>query len=73
MQNEDAEFSIVVADAWQRCGLGIKLMQNLINAAKQAGVVRLNDVTLSTNLPMLARIFHHNIFCSSNWSAGAKK
>ena len=21
----------------------------------------------------LARIFHHNIFCSSNWSAGAKK
>ena len=21
----------------------------------------------------LARIFHHNIFCSANWSAGAKK
>lgn len=54
VQNEDAEFAIVVGDAWQRCGLGMKLMQSLISAARQAGVGRLSDITLSTNLPMLA-------------------
>lgn len=53
-RNEDAEFAIVVGDAWQGCGLGVKLMHSLIGAARQAGVGRLSDVTLSTNLPMLA-------------------
>lgn len=52
--NGEAEFAVVVADAWQRFGLATKLLGSLISAAKLAGVVQLSDITFSTNLPMLA-------------------
>jgi len=53
-QGEQAEFAIVVGDAWQGSGLGTKLMACLIRAAAQAGVQRLGDITLSSNVAMLA-------------------
>jgi acetyltransferase len=49
-----AEFAIVVADAWQGSGLGTKLLRSLIRAAMHSGVHRLSDITLSSNQGMLA-------------------
>ena len=50
----EAEFAIVLSDAWQRCGLGAKLLASLIDAARKNGVRRLVATTLSTNEGMLA-------------------
>ena len=49
----DTDFAIVLADAWQRQGLGHALMQRLIDAARQQGVRRLGGITLPTNTAML--------------------
>ena len=49
----DAEFAIVLADDWQRRGLGAHLMHVLIAAAKEAGVKTLSGITSSTNAGML--------------------
>ena len=51
---DQAEFAIVVGDAWQGSGLGTRLMRSLIAAAARAGVRRLVDITLSENKAMLA-------------------
>ena len=50
----EAEFAIVLSDAWQRCGLGAKLLASLIDAARRDGVRRLVATTLSSNNGMLA-------------------
>ena len=50
----EAEFAIVLADAWQRRGLGRKLLAALLHAARRDGVRRAVATTLSTNEPMLA-------------------
>lgn len=50
----DAEFAIVLSDAWQQRGLGTKLLGCLIAAANDFGVRRLTGVTLSTNTAMIA-------------------
>lgn len=47
------EFAIVVADAWQGCGIGRRLLQQLIEAARAAGVTRITGLVLSTNAGML--------------------
>lgn len=49
-----AEFAIVIADAWQHHGLAHKLMRKLIDAAAEAGVQQLADITLYDNTGMLA-------------------
>jgi len=49
-----AEFAVVIADAWQRHGLAARLMRKLIDAAAQAGVKQLADITLYDNTAMLA-------------------
>ena len=50
---ESAEFAIVIGDCWQRRGLGARLLSNLIDAAREAGVRTLTGLTLSTNRAML--------------------
>jgi len=50
----EAEFAIVLADDWQRGGLGTKLLQSLIDAARTHGIRRLVATTQSTNHGMLA-------------------
>lgn len=47
-----AEFGIVVADAWQRRGVGSLLLVTLMQHAQSAGVVRLHGITLATNQAM---------------------
>jgi acetyltransferase len=53
-ENGDADFAIVIADKWQRRGIGHMLMLGLIHAATQRGVRTLRGVTASENTPMLA-------------------
>src|SRR5688572_18930924 len=50
---ESGEFSIVVADAWQRRGLGTRLLQALVEAARGAGMRRIHGDVLATNARML--------------------
>ncbi len=44
-----AEFAIVVADAWQRKGIGTQLLNTLLRHAHSAGIGRLHGITLATN------------------------
>ena len=45
----EAEFGIVVADDWQAHGLGARLMGELLEHARNAGITAFNGVTLSDN------------------------
>jgi acetyltransferase len=49
-----AEFSVAVADAWQRQGLGMQLVRALIHHASGLGVETLCAVMLAENRGMLA-------------------
>ncbi len=49
----EAEFAVVVTDAWQGKGVGVYLMNRLIDAAKNHGVKRLAGLVLRENSTML--------------------
>ena len=49
----DAEFAVVVDDAWQRQGLGIQLLNVLAECAAKSGLAALNGFVLADNWPML--------------------
>jgi acetyltransferase len=49
----DAEFAVVVTDAWQGKGVGSHLMRRLADAARQRGVKRLVGDVLRENAAML--------------------
>jgi len=49
-----AEFAVVVADAWQRRGVGRVLMRGLLVCAKRRGFERICGTVLRVNEPMLA-------------------
>lgn len=49
---DGAEFALVVADAWQRKGLGSLLLDTLLRHARAAGIARLHGITLATNQAM---------------------
>lgn len=48
-----AEFALVVADAWQRRGLGTLLVRALLRHAQSDGITRLHGTTLASNQAML--------------------
>jgi acetyltransferase len=50
---QSAEFAIVVSDDWQHRGLGAVLLSDLIDAARQHGVRRMEAVTMVDNHGML--------------------
>jgi len=50
----DAEFAVVVDDAWQRQGLGMQLFRVLAEHAARAGFATLSGFVLPDNWPMLA-------------------
>jgi acetyltransferase len=52
-ESGDAEFAVVVGDAWQGHGLGWHLMERLIAIARERGVKRLVGYVLSENSAML--------------------
>jgi acetyltransferase len=49
----EAEFGIIVADAWQGRGLGTALMETLVATARAEGLARLRGVILAENHEML--------------------
>lgn len=53
-----AEYALVIADAWQRRGLGTQLMGSLIGAAEEQGLTYIEGVVLATNRPMLGLMMH---------------
>jgi acetyltransferase len=50
----EAEFAVVVDDAWQRQGLGIQLLGVLAEHASRAGLTALAGIVFADNWPMLA-------------------
>ncbi|HJV93350.1 MAG TPA: GNAT family N-acetyltransferase [Azonexus sp.] len=50
---EAVEFALAVADDWQKCGLGRRLMAALIDCARQAGYRTMVGDVLSSNAKML--------------------
>jgi acetyltransferase len=48
-----ADVALVIADAWQRLGLGRRLLATLIEHAQSAGVQQIVGVVLATNVAML--------------------
>ena len=53
-RTEHAEFALAVADAWQGCGLGGRLLRQLVRLARRHGVQRLYGDVLRTNQAMVA-------------------
>jgi len=52
-RNDAREFALVVADPWQRLGVGMELMRELMRHALRSGVVTLYGDTFADNVPML--------------------
>jgi acetyltransferase len=52
-QTGEAEFALVVTDAWQGKGVGSHLMRRLADVARQRGIRRLVGDVLRENAPML--------------------
>jgi acetyltransferase len=50
---ESCEFAVVVADEWQGRGVGSELMRQLMNAAKEKGIKRIEGQVLKENVVML--------------------
>jgi acetyltransferase len=48
------EFAIAVADQWQGCGIGVRLLRELIAIASRSGIEEIVGDVLSTNVAMLA-------------------
>ena len=53
-EGQRCEFAIVVADAWQQKGLGTRLLQALIGAARATGLRVMHGEVLAANHRMLA-------------------
>jgi acetyltransferase len=53
-ESGDAEFAVVVGDAWQRQGLGRHLMERLLAVARERGVKHLVGLVLAENTAMLS-------------------
>jgi acetyltransferase len=65
------EFAITVADAWQGCGIGRKLLAMLVDAARGHGMRRIIGDVLATNTPML-RLAHSQGFRIERHPEGAE-
>ena len=57
--NESCDFAIVVADNWQRRGLGSRLLTLLVDTAAARGLKRIGGEVLAINRPMTAFVSAH--------------
>jgi acetyltransferase len=48
-----AEYALVIADDWQRRGLGARLMRSLIDVARRQQLAYIEGIVLASNRPML--------------------
>ena len=56
LDQKSCEFALVVADAWQQRGIGSRLMQALMEAARTRGFHSMEGEVLGSNQPMLALV-----------------
>jgi acetyltransferase len=65
--SDDCEFAVAVLDAWQRRGLGERLLSELIGVARRRGLTTMIGDVLATNEAMLglARKLGFNVSASS--------
>ncbi|MFT0533234.1 GNAT family N-acetyltransferase [Castellaniella hirudinis] len=50
---QGAEYALVIADDWQRRGLGARLMTSLLQVARRQGLTYIEGIVLSSNRAML--------------------
>ena len=55
-ERDSAEFAVIIADPWHGKGLGEKLIDEVINIARDSGVKLLWGEILATNEPMLGLV-----------------
>jgi acetyltransferase len=55
---EEAEFALVVADAWQRHGIGRRALIALLASAGEQGLRQMRGDVLADNMPMLSLARH---------------
>lgn len=67
---QGAEFALIVADPWHGKGLGAKLLELIIEVAREMGVKRLWGALLSENQPMLALVKKFGFSLKPDRSAG---
>lgn len=53
---ETAEIAIVVADEWQRRGVGLRLLEMIVDAARARGIARLEGEVLDENAAVIALV-----------------
>jgi acetyltransferase len=51
--SEDAEFALLIADAWQRSGLGTRLLQHIVDIARAERIPRVTATMLPDNNAMI--------------------
>lgn len=54
----EAEFAVVVADRWQRRGLGTQLLRRLVEVGREEGLARIHGTVLGENAGMRAMCEH---------------
>ena len=64
------EFAVVVADAWQRVGIGTALVRDLVSVAREAGFERIEAEVLAENMAIV-RLLERTGFRSSRDPRGA--
>jgi RimJ/RimL family protein N-acetyltransferase len=47
------EFAVLIADAWQRVGIGTALLRDLVSVAREAGFERIDGEVLAENMAIL--------------------
>lgn len=60
------EFAVVIAEPWQRCGLGTQLMRALIEIARQRGLKSMKGIFLASNDRMLRFVERLNFALSND-------
>jgi len=60
---QEAELGVVVADRWQRTGLGTELVSRLLEIARNEGIKRIRAEILAENAAMLALARHFHFTC----------
>ena len=55
----EAEFAVVVGDAWQRQGLATQMLATLADHALEGGLTALTGLVLDDNWPMLSLLARH--------------
>ena len=63
---KSCEFALVVSDKWQRQGIGHRLMHNLMEVARDRGLVRMEGEVLSNNFKMLDLMKSLNFYITTS-------